>query len=265
MFLFYSGYGVMESIKKKGSNYIDSIPKRRLLATLANFDVAILLFFLVNLSLGIHYDTQDILLSFTGWESIGNSNWYIFVILCCYLSTYLTFKVVRGQNKNRKLICGGNLLIITCIYVVLVKNKQSYWYDTIFSYPLGGCFSLYKSELEGKVRKHYRLCLAAVFLLFLILFFEPYEVMCIRANMRACLLAIAIVVLSMKVQVRNPSLSWLGKNLFPLYIYQRIGMIIFSRINEGEFIKDYPYLYIVLCVMITLLMGYMYKYIKIKI
>lgn len=138
MFLFYSGYGVMESIKKKGSNYIDSIPKRRLLATLANFDVAILLFFLVNLSLGIHYDTQDILLSFTGWESIGNSNWYIFVILCCYLSTYLTFKVVRGQNKNRKLICGGNLLIISCIYVVLVKNKQSYWYDTIFSYPLGG-------------------------------------------------------------------------------------------------------------------------------
>lgn len=236
-----------------------------MLATLANFDVAILLFFLVNLSLGIHYDTQDILLSFTGWESIGNSNWYIFVILCCYLSTYLTFKVVRGQYKNRKLICGGNLLIITCIYVVLVKNKQSYWYDTIFSYPLGGCFSLYKSELEGKVRKHYRLCLAAVLLLFLILFFEPYEVMCIRANMRACLLAIAIVVLSMKVQVRNPSLSWLGKNLFPLYIYQRIGMIIFSRINEGEFIKDYPYLYIVLCVMITLLMGYMYKYIKIKI
>lgn len=128
-----------------------------------------------------------------------------------------------------------------------------------------GGVSLYKSELEGKVRKHYRLCLAAVFLLFLILFFEPYEVMCIRANMRACLLAIAIVVLSMKVQVRNPSLSWLGKNLFPLYIYQRIGMIIFSRINEGEFIKDYPYLYIVLCVMITLLVGYMYKYIKIKI
>lgn len=42
-------------------------------------------------------------------------------------------------------------------------------------------------------------------------------------------------------------------------------MIIFSRINEGEFIKDYPYLYIVLCVMIALLMGYMYKYIKIKI
>lgn len=265
MFLFYSGYGVMESIKKKGSNYIDSIPKRRLLATLANFDVAILLFLLLNLSLDIHYDTQDILLSFTGWESIGNSNWYIFVILCCYLSTYLTFKLVRGQNKNRKLICGGNLLIIICIYVVLVKNKQSYWYDTIFSYPLGGCFSLYKSELEEKVKKHYRLCLAAIFLLFLILFFEPYEVKCIRANMRACLLAIAIVVLSMKVQVRSPSLSWLGKNLFPLYIYQRIGMIIFSRINEGEFIKDYSYLYIVLCVMIALLMGYMYKYIKIKI
>lgn len=115
------------------------------------------------------------------------------------------------------------------------------------------------------MRKYYRLCLVTIFLLFLILFFEPYDVKGIIANMRACLLAIAIVVLSMKVQVRSESLAWLGKNLFPLYIYQRIGMIIFSRINEGEFIKDYPFLYIVSCVMTTLLIGYMYKYIQIKI
>lgn len=107
MFLFYSGYGVMESIKKKGSAYVDCIPKRRLLTTLANFDVAILLFLLVNLCLGIHYDMQVILLSFIGWESVGNSNWYIFVILCCYLSTYITFKVTRGQIEHRKLIYGG--------------------------------------------------------------------------------------------------------------------------------------------------------------
>lgn len=109
MFLFYSGYGVMESIKKKGNIYVDDIPKRRLLQTLANFDVAIVLFLIVDLCLGIHYDTKDVWLSFIGWKSIGNSNWYIFVILCCYLSTYITFKVkvISGLSKQFKMRMGG--------------------------------------------------------------------------------------------------------------------------------------------------------------
>ena len=36
MFLFYSGYGVMESIKRKGDDYIKSFPKKRILTTLIN-------------------------------------------------------------------------------------------------------------------------------------------------------------------------------------------------------------------------------------
>ena len=39
MFLFYSGYGVFESIKKKKEKYINTIPKRRFLKTLINFAI----------------------------------------------------------------------------------------------------------------------------------------------------------------------------------------------------------------------------------
>ena len=264
MFLFYSGYGVMESIKKKGRNYIDSIPKRRLFTTLANFDIAVLLVLVIDLCLNINYETKDILLSFTAWKSVGNSNWYIFVILCCYFSTYMTFKVIRRQHSSRKLIGGGNLLIITFIFLVLVLKKQSYWYDTIYSYPLGVYFSLYKAELEDKIKKHYRFYLMITSFVFLFLFLIPYDVKGIIANMRACSLAIIVVLLSLKFQVNSKPLVWLGKNLFPLYIYQRIGMIILSRIDGGEFIANSPYLYIVLCAMMTLFFGWTYKYIQIK-
>lgn len=44
MFFFYSGYGVMEAIKSKGKEYIDSFPRHRVLTTLLNFDVAVLFF-----------------------------------------------------------------------------------------------------------------------------------------------------------------------------------------------------------------------------
>ena len=45
MFLFYSGYGVYESIKNKGKQYVNSMPKKRILNTLINFDLSVLLYF----------------------------------------------------------------------------------------------------------------------------------------------------------------------------------------------------------------------------
>lgn len=106
MFLFYSGYGVTESIKKKGADYVESIPKRRVLTTLANFDVAVFLFLIVDILCGIEYPISNVLLSFVGWESIGNSNWYIFVILCCYLSTYLAHQM-RPSRMSRNIFGGA--------------------------------------------------------------------------------------------------------------------------------------------------------------
>lgn len=52
MFLFYSGYGVGESFKRKGDGYVKSMPRHRILATLLNFDVAVIVFILLGLALG---------------------------------------------------------------------------------------------------------------------------------------------------------------------------------------------------------------------
>lgn len=43
VFLFYSGYGIMESIKNKGEKYISTVPKKRILNVLVNFDIAVLI------------------------------------------------------------------------------------------------------------------------------------------------------------------------------------------------------------------------------
>lgn len=91
MFLFYSGYGVMESIKRKGTDYVRSIPRKRFLSVLVNFDIAVLFFIAVNICLGKHPSVEQCLLSFTGWESVGNSNWYIFIIMLLYLITFISF------------------------------------------------------------------------------------------------------------------------------------------------------------------------------
>lgn len=149
------------------------------------------------------------------------------------------------------------------IYASIYK-KQGYWYDTIFSYPLGLYFSLYKDELENVLKRNYAKCLPVIFTSFLLLMFLPYDIKGIVANTRACALVILIVLLSMKLHINSKALSWLGKHLFPLYIYQRIGMIILSEYDGVVFIQDNPYIYILSCALITLTFGWTYKYIHIK-
>lgn len=53
MFLFYSGYGVMEQYRLKVQAYVSTMPKKRILTTLLNFDVAVCLFILADLLLGV--------------------------------------------------------------------------------------------------------------------------------------------------------------------------------------------------------------------
>ena len=152
MFLFYSGYGVMESIKKKGVGYVNSIPRKRVLNTLINFDVAVLVFAVIALIFQEEYSVSHYILAFTGWTSIGNSNWYIFVILLCYFISFLAFRREHNSLSRNSKLC---LLLLTVATVVLYLVKPSWWYDTMLCFGVGVLFSLYKNKVEALFRKYY--------------------------------------------------------------------------------------------------------------
>lgn len=116
MFLFFSGYSVMLSVKKKGNAYINSIPKHRALNTLLNFDVAVLFFLVLALIIGRPLSWSQVLLSFLAWESIGNSTWYIFIIIVCYLSTWLSFASLKFIGDKKKYLTGGGNCQLNCSF-----------------------------------------------------------------------------------------------------------------------------------------------------
>lgn len=72
MFLFYFGFGVMESIQSKGMTYVKSTSLKKILFSLANYDVAIVVFHAMNLFLGIHYLVRQYILSFCFPRKIFN-------------------------------------------------------------------------------------------------------------------------------------------------------------------------------------------------
>ena len=68
MFLFYSGYGIHRQILKRGEEYVQKIPVHRMLNTLLNFDVAVLVFLLLNFLLRMPITPVNTLLALTGWD-----------------------------------------------------------------------------------------------------------------------------------------------------------------------------------------------------
>lgn len=152
-FMFYSGYGVMNSIKNKGARYVDSIPQKRLLNTMLNFGVAVLFFVTLNLFLNISMEIKQVLLSLVCWESVGNSNWYIFTICICYLSSFVSYKLFGYSKKS--LI--ANVVILSVFAVIISRFKGSWWYDTCLAYSAGSLYCYYKDKIESIVSGNYLL------------------------------------------------------------------------------------------------------------
>lgn len=271
MFLFYSGYGIMESIRKKGMAYVQSIPRKRILTTLINFDIAVALFAIVSLFVPNDYSIKQYLLSFTGWEAVGNSNWYIFVIMLCYLLSYVCFRIpIDHQYLNsyihtytkRSVIC---FLLLLISVVVLYYAKPAHWYNTMLCFGLGVFFSIWREHIETILKRYYWLLLSLSFIVFMILGESRYYISGFVHNVYCIVFCLLIVMLTMKFKINNTILIWAGKNLFPLYIYQRIPMIILSSICGGAFVASYPVLYTFACLLITLLFAHFYKYWAIKL
>ena len=118
MFFFYSGFGILEAIRKKGKAYLRAFPKNRFLRTLVHFDIAVLLFLLLAIVQGRHYHLQHILFAFTGWTAIGNSNWFMFDIFVAYALTFLAFSVAGTKKPLRGTVV---LTALAFGFVVLLR------------------------------------------------------------------------------------------------------------------------------------------------
>ena len=261
MFLFYSGYGVMESIKKKKNDYIKSIPRHRVLNTLINFDIAVCLFLIVDLIIDNKVTLPQFMLSLIAWDSVGNSNWYIFAILLCYLSTWLTASIIKDPLKMN--IITFLFLIIASFGLSLVK--ESYWYNTIWAYPAGMLFSTNRKKIESFTDSHYILSLFILFSLFALIYAIPIELAGLRMNTLSIVFALTVITLSMRVRIYNPALRWCGEKLFPLYIYQRIPMIVFAAILPSSILTNYSFIYVLISLIATILICICHKYINIKL
>ncbi len=230
-FLFYSGYGVAVSLAEK-SGYTKNILKKRIPHVWLQFDIAVFLYALVRLGMGQTVTIKNLLLSLLAWNSLGNSNWYIFAIIFLYLFSYIAFTIYPPPDEEKNRYRGILLLSILCTLFceVLRPFRPTYCYNTVFCYVLGALFALEKESIDSFLRPKYRywIALAIVAIAFRIAHIFWYD-STVLYQFTACLFVLLIVLITMKVRIKSKLLCYCGKHLFSLYILQRIPMIVLQN------------------------------------
>lgn len=254
-FLFFSGYGLYEQIKRRGDKYINSLPKNRVFKVYLMFLLAWVVFFILSFVIKANYNVPHYILSFFAITSIGNSNWYIVVILVLYLSTYLSFKFI----KDHRIALITNIALGLMMYFILKSRSDldSSWWNTIVAYLAGLTYSFFKDKILSIYKAHnwtrvvfllISVALTALFGIFSFIFNSDlsFALMVIFfGTIFPCLFAL--------FKISNKFLLLLGKYSFWIYILQRIPMIIFSYVPA---IKNIVYLYFALCVVITAILAF---------
>lgn len=264
MFLFYSGYGVAQSIAKKGETYVRSMPRRRVLKTLVNFDIAVVVFLIMDIALGTasDYSIPKILLSFIGWDSVGNSNWYIFAILILYFITYISFSLFKGNVKKSL----WTVTALTVVYIaVMAFFKDPWWFDTVILYPLGMWFSLGKDKItaffEKKISLYYIFFVFCLIVLaFTAIFFD--NIVCYEIFM--VVFCAAVVLFTLKFNFKSPILSFFGKYLFEIYIFMRVPMIILEHFGVDNILVFAPVSFVV-TILLSIVFHKLYSLISSKL
>ena len=268
-FFFYSGCGCALQFNARGAEYLKQFPVNRIGSTLLNFDVAVMLFLLTGMCLGRSFGIKQIALSFICLENVGNSNWYVFIILLCYFCFYAVMWFCEKLNLQKSGIVVGTGIFLTLGIVVIFLSRfmDKFWYDTMMAFGAGVVFGKAKSQIEDFVKRNYWFCLLICILSFS---FVP-RIPIIKAhhyvafNLKSVLFAIMVVMATMKLSLNSSILSWFGKHLFPIYIYQRLPMIILFSVFPCTSGNWTCWLVFAVCAIVTCCIAVIYPQMRVSL
>lgn len=253
-FLFYSGFGMMESIAKKGNDYVKSIPTKRFFKVWYHFALALIPFIPLYLMWSEEVSISNILLSFTGYTNMGNSSWYMFDIFITYAIIYLCFMIFK-KSKTTGVIA---VFVVTYIVNIIMQkcDMSTIYVESIFCLPAGMAFSLLRPHLRRAVTKNIGIYLVVLIALAVATHFlqlHKYDSVYLY-NLFQITGILAIIMLCMKFKIENKIIEFFSKHIFSIYILQRVPMTILDHYGLSE----YHYLFVILSLIFTVIIAVLF-------
>ena len=208
MFLFYSGFGIYESLQKKGITYIKSLSNKAIILFI-KFQLILLMFLLTNIFIfnnNITFKKYFFCIIFK--SSLGNSKWFAFTIIILYIYTFLSFRFIKSKH-----FIGIIIISILCFFhIILVYKyfypKAMYAVDTVFCFVIGFYYSLFKKYLDKVIFKS-DICYFAITSIIILIFYEIYNINnLVYSSIKNAIFSLLVVLISVKVKFNNDFLKF---------------------------------------------------------
>lgn len=266
MFFFYSGFGIAQGYKNN-SSYLNNFLQKKIQKVYIPFVLMnIIYYFVLKIFLEFRkFSFIEFCKDILGFSLINGISWYIIAILYFYFIFYLSFKYFY---RIRYILFLSFMFLYTLICIYLNKNA-SWWYISIIPIFIGIIYSEKEESIRKILKKYYYLILIGVVLLFNIFYFirfnkiayflgiELNDKINILFGMLAVIFFVFLVLLVlMKIKIENIVTLKLGEISFEIYLYHGLFLKLF--LSDKIFIKN-EYIYIILCVVCTLILSLFIK------
>lgn len=225
LFYFISGYGLMFSLEKKGSQYLKNFFRNRIIRGIL---LPFLLVWFINRLLFKEFYSQDLFDEIANLIVYGhttlNFSWYIFSILFFYIMFYLT-------ARYRNVVLVSFVYTVLYIMVTYLMGYERCWYISALAFPFGILFCRYEKRIHEQwysAVKYYAtvpLCM----LLLMLCVISKSEYMFFIAYV---LIPFVVVCACAKLKLSNKFIEYLGKYSYEIYLCHGMCMMFF----RGEYI-----------------------------
>ena len=222
MFFFFSGYGVQKSYMAL-REYKKHFLLRRIPPILFTYIIVTALFWIMYATQGKILSVQDIILAIINGEPIVTYSWYIIAIFIFYFTFWLLM-IIFGSNY-RGMIVGA--CIWDALYVVFCVKMGygSWWYNATHLLVVGMIWAVYEEKTMDFAQKHYKILAPLIWITFLgmFLFIDNLGNIIFRNILTmicAVLFVLSVLAFTMKFEIGNPVLNFLGKCSLEIYLVQ---------------------------------------------
>ena len=243
LFFFYSSFGIGESIKNKGKDYIKTLPKKIIILFIKS-QLIILIYLIINIILKIKITLKKYLLSIIFKSAIGNGNWFAFTILALYFYSYISFFFIKAKSHIFVGIIIVNIICIFHIYFVyyLYYPKKGHTVGNILCFIIGFYYSLLKKYFDKIIMKNDILYYGLFsFTTLVYYYYYSYKIKSILiVSITNALFSLIVVFISMKIRFNNEFLKLLNSHSYSIYLLQRAVMLFISEkkyFESNEFIR----------------------------
>lgn len=273
-FFFYSGYGLLKSLYTK-KNYLDHFFSKRILKIIIPFYVVNTFFVIVTYNRGM-LETYEVSPCIAGIIMPNDHMWYLVEIVLLYALFYKNFKEPKSEKSAfiKMLI---DILIMIFISFILGHGpfwfQGEWWYNSTILFFVGMLIARFEEHVISFAKKNYAVLTVAFALAFTVLhiltvhfintrgFWTEYldnitwaesnmdklQALSVQIPMIICFVLL-VLLLGLKIKVRNKVLHFLGIISLELYITHRLCIWVFG------FIKS-PSMYLLTVLICSVILG----------